>query len=519
MKRLRLLKGYTAVWLSFLCACTTASATPDTRGNVDSLDTTSLASDFCRDSIVALGLPVIVIETVGGEEPTCDFIDHPEGCMGKAITNATKVPGALSVYETGGSQPLFTTGNYLKDKSGMTIKIRGNTSAYPPKKPYKIKLEKKEDLLCPGTGNTGKDKEWLLIKDTRLFTVVGNTMAQLLGTQWTPRYRFVNVMLNGDYRGVYVLTESVKRAKDCRINVATDGWIVELDPYWWNQEGEYVESVRSPQMNFTFKYPDWEDTLPDQTAYIQEVMRRYELSVAEGTYPQFIDVESVATWVLAHDILGTLDGAGANIFFTKYDSSDDTKLEMGPLWDFDSIEQTEGRWSGTHSFAFTPFFKSPEKAFVRAFVDKWEEVKDSVAHEVLAALKDFAHSDEGKALDRSLTYDAARWNSTLTDVAASVKKSEDWFGQRMDWLDEAICRIDTAQTAISEVERQESEFDVHVRGRQLVVNLARPGGTFVVYDMAGRLVYQGPARCVTLPCKGGYLVRWEGVSRRVFVVE
>ena len=103
--------------------------------------------------VVATGLPVLCVETVDHEEPTCQYVSAPAGSIGRTIRNATKVPGRMTIYQRidGVDSLMYDSGDYEKDVSGMTIKIRGNSSAYYDKKPYKIKLQKKRDLLFRGS--------------------------------------------------------------------------------------------------------------------------------------------------------------------------------------------------------------------------------------------------------------------------------------------------------------------------------------------------------------------------------
>ena len=110
---------------------------------------------------LSYGLTVIEINTVNLEEPTAVPITHPTGSMGESITDVTKVPGAVTVYSPNG-EIIYSSGEYVKKESGMTVKIRGNTSSYGEKKPYKIKLQKKGDMLGRGD-NRYKDKNWVLI--------------------------------------------------------------------------------------------------------------------------------------------------------------------------------------------------------------------------------------------------------------------------------------------------------------------------------------------------------------------
>ena len=154
------------------------------------------------DSICSLGLPVMCIETVDHEEPTCDYISHPAGTIGAGIANATKVPSSVKIYSPSDSSLIYDSGEYVQDESGATVKIRGNTSAYPPKKPFKIKLQKKADLLMRGDKRFN-DKNWLLIVDDELMTTFGFIVSDVVKMEWTPRGQYVNLIFNGDYRGVY----------------------------------------------------------------------------------------------------------------------------------------------------------------------------------------------------------------------------------------------------------------------------------------------------------------------------
>ena len=84
-----------------------------------------MTSDSVITTVLKAGLPVLRIETIGHEEPTCDYVSAPEGCWGKSIMNATKVPGRIQLIDSTGI--LYDSGNYMNDNSGMTIRIRGNT--------------------------------------------------------------------------------------------------------------------------------------------------------------------------------------------------------------------------------------------------------------------------------------------------------------------------------------------------------------------------------------------------------
>lgn len=392
--------------------------------------------------IIGKGLPVFCVETVEHEEPTCDYVSAPAGCMGAGITNATKVPGRLVVYfnDGGTENVLYDSGDYEKDVSGMTIKIRGNTSAYDIKKPYKIKLQKKFDLMFGDNDSIYKDKDWLLLRDDYMTTMAGFKVGEMVGMVWTPRHHFVNVILNGSYRGVYLLCESVKRNPKCRLDVDKDnGFIFECDPYWWNEDA-YVLSSRNPSYNYTFKYPEGDEILPEQLDYMQALVTAYEASVNNGTYTDMIDTRSFAAWCLVHDIMGTQDSGGANRYYTKYDTTDQTPIVMPVVWDFDMAERTTSAWSRSHTSHMATFFNSANRTFVGEFAALWRGVSATLVSEYKNYLNGFRQSADGIALNSSFELDKLVYGRVMTVLANTVGRNS-WMANRYVWLNRTITAL------------------------------------------------------------------------------
>ena len=177
-----------------------------------------LALAACSDNAEPSGpltpeIPTVEVTTVNGEPLVCDYVRPPEGCMGLSIKNANKPGARMTIRQNG--QTLYDSGDYEEDMSGTTIRIRGNTSAWRDKKGYKINLQEPADLLFRGYEKMYRDKEWLLINDERgaLNTLIGHKVNELIGMPWAPRFKFVNLVLNGEPQGLYILIESVKRNK------------------------------------------------------------------------------------------------------------------------------------------------------------------------------------------------------------------------------------------------------------------------------------------------------------------
>ena len=390
---------------------------------------------FSEDSIQALGLPVVTIVTVGGEEPTCEYVDHPEGMAGYGTRNATKVPGRLTI--TLGKEVLYDSGPYEKNIGGMRIKIRGNSSAYPRKKPYKLKLEVGADLLLRGDEEKYADRDWLLLKDPELLQSIGFEASRLIGMEWTSGHRYVNLVMNGDYRGLYLLCEPVERNTRCRIDVSKTGYIVESDAYFWCED-LYIPSSLNP-FGWTLKYPDADDVTEEQVSFLSRELAQLEESLVGPQYAERIDVESFARWLLAHDILGTWDSYGSNLFIARYDTLD-SKVRMPVLWDFDTIFRMEGAWANIHRerFFFHFLLASENDTFRRAYLWLWNEVHQAVFEGMLSYIDSYAASEEASAVDASMRLDAERWNSGYTCLGDHLDKARAWFRSREAWLDERI---------------------------------------------------------------------------------
>lgn len=446
-------------------------------------------------SIKETGLKTIVIETIDNEEPTCETIKAPAGSWGEGITNVNKVPGSLKIYDPDGNV-VFESGEYLKKESGMTIKVRGNTSAREAKKPFKIKLEKKGDLLCRDDKDL-RDKNWVLLTNRGDLLEVGFITGKLIGMPWAPEFEYVNVVINGEFRGLYTLAESVERNEKCRIVTDESGFIIERDPYWWNENGEYLPSKWNPQFNWTLKYPDFEDLEEAQTAYIQEMIKDFEEILATENYENLIDVDSFCRWLIAQDILGTSDGGGTNFYLAKKDDSDESKLFVPVLWDVDSGEETDNAWSNVHSQAMiTPLLNNPNKTFLKRFVELYWELSPTVYNFFNQYIEDLK-SDKYDDYNKAVKLNKEVWGEESKEYSFSqVTEHERWFPARKLWLDNEFEKIATSLgvNGITDIE-ETSKADV--------------------FNIQGVHLYEGPLERFTPSQKGIYIILQGSLRKKV----
>lgn len=390
-------------------------------------DTCSVSAMFL-DHAALPDLPIVQIETVNQSELPFTIVTAPAGCWGMSVVDNEYVAAEISIS---------TKEMTAKTMSGQ-IRVRGNTSAVPEKKSYKMKLDQAADLL--GLGNDYADKEWVLLPFAyQLQTTAGLKVSELCGFEWEPQNIPVNVIINGDWKGCYHLSESVKVANH-RVDISSKGFLIENDAYWWKETGTYFKTTyQREELAYTFVYPEGQP-IPDRIADpICTYITAYERALLEkqGNYTDYIDLDSFAGWLLAHDILGTWDSGGSNMFLYRYDMQDSSKLYMGPLWDFSSVFLQVDNWARIHNSSSLHFdVLLHEEAFAACYKEKWLAISDTVADEMSRYLKDYTEK-YGMALEQSRALDIARYDvSTIgvPTVAEATDAACEWFENRTAWL-------------------------------------------------------------------------------------
>ncbi len=398
----------------------------------------------------SIALPLLEIETEGRVNPTFKPIEAPQGCWGVGITDNDFVAGRLRITLL--DSTLYDSGEYEKGESGMRIRVRGNTSALEKQTPYKLKLSKKADLLMRGNKKL-KNKNWALLSTQKagqlLYTFAGLEAARIVGMPWQPELEFVNVMLNGRYLGVYNLVETVERA-DARIKTDESGFVVENDAYWWNSGDAYFHTAHQmSEMGFTFKYPDEEEADSQRTAQIRDIMERAEgaLYDTDEEVDSLFDYPTFQKWVLAHDLLGTTDAAGTNMFYVmeSVDSAGNalTPLKAGPLWDFGAIFHSSD-WSLQHTFGTTYYpqlFRRPK--FTSEYVCRFDSLKSTFLPAIYEKF-DSLYTKHGEAITQSALLsdsDNSEVETQISDILAN-------FAERIEVVDSLIKRDYAAVTAI-----------------------------------------------------------------------
>ena len=242
-----------------------------------------------------------------------------------------------------GCDPLGSAGQPLT----LQIKGRGNyTWKDFAKKPYRLKFDEKVKPL-----GMKKSRHFVLMANADdnlafLRNTVGLQLSRMIGLAYTPWQEPVEVVLNCDYIGLYMLTEKIRVAKN-RVNIveqadlATDpdsitgGWLFEIDNY--SEEGQVtITEGNGEKLRFTMHTP--EELSSQQHNYITSLLTAtdhaiYATDKSSTAWEQLIDIDSLACYYIVQEVMDDAESFHGSCFIHKQQGQD-TKLIFGPVWDF-----------------------------------------------------------------------------------------------------------------------------------------------------------------------------------------
>lgn len=410
----------------------------------------------CRmDAPKDVPFPRVEVTTENFIWPSCDFVGSPEGCWGAGITNAFYEQCIVTVYNEN-NEAVYSSSETAaagQEYLGAKMKIRGNTSARyasHSRYPYKIKLDKSADLLYsligrPSDGKSYADKDWLLLNyGSNGFRICGDAVADAVGTEWSPDYCYVSLYVNGEYRGLYVLSEAVEEGngsgeEQWRVEVDNDGFVFECDAYWWNEDVYFrTPLTANTPMYFTFKYPDSDKLSEDspELIYLRDYMTRFEEALMrdDDSYLEYIDLDTFVRWLLVSDYLSINDGGGCNLFLYKKDSTDQTKIAMGPNWDFDSymggvssLSVIRMSWDGA-PFYYQYLIK--KESFMKRYCELFAETNTRLESYVESAFE----AVDIEAHTQLLAFDNARFGTSTTTLQTRKERFLNFLKEHIEWM-------------------------------------------------------------------------------------
>ncbi|MEZ4448749.1 MAG: CotH kinase family protein [Nannocystaceae bacterium] len=284
-------------------------------------------------------IPVLVIE-VGGA----------------MIQKDVEVPGTITIYEDHDGTLMDLGAVKPTMVAPIGFEGRGNFTWTLPKKGYAFELQ-------DGVGGS-LDREILGLpagSDYALYacytdkTCMRNALVFALGQElgrWSPRTRFVELVLDGEYMGLYMVWERVRRDKTrCDVDkpaaTAKDGDL--SGGYIFRHEGggkgqETIDGVTYDRdwsttagRVYTYHYPQENKLSADQSAYLRGFVQDFEDALAQdpAAYSTWIDVLSWVDHAIVEELTNNWDGYVHSVYMTKESVDDGGRFRMGPLWDYD----------------------------------------------------------------------------------------------------------------------------------------------------------------------------------------
>ena len=417
-------------------------------------------------TLTSSDLPVIIINTNGQE-----------------ILNDPKITADMGIINNGKGTRNNITDAYNEYSGKIGIEIRGQSSQSFPMKSYSIELwdDEGEGIDEPLFG-LPEESDWVLYAPYTDKTLMRNFLAYTMSNSldhWAAHCRFVEVVLNGSYAGVYVFMEKIKRDagrvnikkisdKDITGDAVTGGYIFSID-----KEADGWFSDYHPNNNpdaytqYSYVYPKLEDIVPEQQQYIESYVDSFENALAGSNYQdnvtgfrKFAEENSFIDYLIVNEISRNVDGYRLSSYFYKDRNSINSKIIAGPVWDYDLAFRNADYCNGSlntgwaYSFNNTcpgdywqvPFWWNrfmQDTAFKAHLLCRWKAVRQTVlSNERILYLVDSVSNLVAEAQQRHFTqwpilgqYVWPNAQPIPTSYAGEISTLKSWLTARLQWLD------------------------------------------------------------------------------------
>ena len=411
-------------------------------------------------------LPIVVIETDGG----VNIPDEP------------KVPGTMKIiWHQDGSRNYMTdidSLEFLNYDGRIGIEMRGSSSqTMLNKKPYALETREDDDVTNRNVSILGmpEENDWVLnslaFDQTGMRDVLAYELSNRLG-QYASRSVYCEVVINGNYKGLYAFMEKIKPDKD-RVNIetmdetcnnypeVTGGYITKADkttggdPVAWTMQG-YGSGWWGWGINtdFIHHYPKPSDITNAQNNYIHSVFtslasvaNQHNTSITSGI-PSVIDIPSFVDFMMIAEYTSNVDVYALSTFFHKDRMG---KLRAGPVWDYNLAFGYDafGNRSKYNVWQFNNEDNNGPKF--------WKDLFDTDLFRCYFAKRWFELTEPGQPLNydfvcnrideidaliaEAIPRDNQRWNQ-MQQHAQYVNNMKNWLLQRTNWLNQNIGSYD-----------------------------------------------------------------------------
>lgn len=404
-------------------------------------------------------LPIVIINT---------DIDPNTG-QPMEIPDDPKIQGSMKIiYHTDGTRNYMTDQNtpaLLNYNGRIKIEIRGSSSQALPKKQYGWTTYENDNSTKKNVSllDMPSENDWILnglaFDPSLLRDYFSYNLTRQIGN-YASRTRYCEVVINGEYKGLYVLQEKIKDDSN-RVNIEeiedTDntfpnlsgGYITKADKTTGGDPVAWIMDSYVGTSDFIHELPKPEDVTPQQDTYIHSQFLALESttgannsSLATG-YPSVIDIPTFVDFMIINELASNADAYQISTFFHKDRGG---KLRAGPVWDmnltygndlfdfgFDRSHTDVWQFSDGGNEGpkfFTDLFNNPMYKCYMA--KRWNELTAAgqpLNYTVMAAYID----DIVEEISEAAVREQAAWG-TVPNHALEIANMKTWLSERVTWL-------------------------------------------------------------------------------------
>jgi hypothetical protein len=321
-----------------------------------------------------------------------------------------------------------------------------------------------------------EENDWVLYAPWSDKTLIRNVLTYQLSNEmgwYASRTRHCELYLNGDYKGIYVLMEKIKRDQN-RVNISkldpdevdgddlTGGYILKFDWIWTGDNLGWFESDEGSLYNYHYPKPD--EISSEQADYIQQYINNFENMMMSNNYnepqgyPLWINIDSFVDYIMLQELSKNVDAYRLSTYIYKDKHDMDHRLYAGPIWDINhgfgncdyGYTWLTNNWllgyqATDDPIAFWWHKLWNDDGFEDAFSQRYTELRSStLSLNHIYSIIDSVANYLGPAIDRNFT----RWPTLGTYVwpnyyvfdtyAEEIEYLKSWTAERLQWMDQEM---------------------------------------------------------------------------------
>lgn len=471
-------------------------------------------------------LPIVVVNTFGQPIP-----DEP------------KLAAQMGIIYNGPGLRNYLTDPFNNYNNKIGIEMRGSSSMGFPQKSYGFETRDingtQKDTMVLGMPS---EHDWILYAPYDDKTCMRNVLSYDIANKtghYASRTVFCELVINGQYQGIYVVMEKIKRDNN-RVDIAkltatdiagddlTGGYIIKIDKQTgtggagWNSN--FTSSTGS-NIFFQYHYPKDVDIVPQQQAYIQAYVDSFEVALNGPQFNdpvvgfrKYADYTTFIDYFILNEISRNVDGYRLSTFLYKDKNSNGGKLKIGPAWDYNlgwrnanycNGDQTTG-WAYQFNTVCSgdpwqvPFWWNrmlQDTEFKNQLKCRWTQLRQTTLNttvinnyiDSIALYLDESQQRHFTAWPILGVYTWPNPSPIPADYAGEISAIKSWIISRMNWLDANM--PGTCTVGIAEDTGVQTTLDVYPNPVTNTANIhvylpENEKGKLFITDVFGRIVYE-----------------------------